>query len=133
MPVCVREIGYCHFFSLPNTHQHESTVDVPKTGFSHSVLTPRPALHRLQSSDLIGPTNWPSVHLMLTRNGPITVFKADHNVVLRPGLEPKDQSISSSPSPGQCISLPSKRCIACSEAPSRAIHELCFFMKMILT
>ena len=45
-----------------------------KTDFSHSAMTSAPRLHRLQFADLIGPTNWPSAHLMLTRNWPNNRF-----------------------------------------------------------
>lgn len=54
--------------------QHSTVKPQKLIFFSHFVLTSVPRLHRLQFSDLIGPTNWSSAHLMLTRNWPITVF-----------------------------------------------------------
>lgn len=104
-----------------------------KADFSHSVLTSVPQLHRLQFSDLIGPTNWPSAHLMLTRNGPITVYKAAHNLELRSGLEPAGRSISVPHSPGQCITGPSKACIhAYSHWKKQSAKPWCY-MKLCVT
>lgn len=44
-------------------HTHLHIVDAQKP-ISLNVITSVPLPHRLQFSDLIGPTNWPSAHLM---------------------------------------------------------------------
>lgn len=100
------EADMCMSALLLHTHTH--TPFCSKTDFSHFMMASAPLLHRLQFSDLIGPTNWPSAHLTLTRNWPITVFKAAHNSEPRSGPKPTNRSISVSHSPGQCISQPSE-------------------------
>lgn len=95
------------FVNPLNIQSTEGSI-LKKQIFSHSLMTSALRLHILQFSLLIGPYEKTISTFNVTRNGPITVFKARLNLVLRSGLKPTDRSVSMSHSPARRTSQPRK-------------------------